>query len=45
MPERYLAAQGTCLERAGRVHLERDASGQVWVGGAVVSCIDGQVTL
>ena len=45
MPERYLAAQGTCLERAGRVHLERDASGQVWVGGAVVSCIDGHVTL
>ncbi len=45
MPERYLAAQGTCLERAGRVHLERDASGQVWVGGAVVSCIEGQVTL
>ncbi len=45
MPERYLAAQGTCLERAGRVHLERDASGQVWVGGAVVTCIEGQVTL
>lgn len=45
MPERYLAAQGTCLERAGRVHLERDASGQIWVGGAVVSCIEGQVTL
>jgi PhzF family phenazine biosynthesis protein len=45
MPERYLAAQGTCLERAGRVHIERDASGQVWVGGAVVSCIEGHVTL
>jgi predicted PhzF superfamily epimerase YddE/YHI9 len=45
MPERYLAAQGTCLERAGRVYLERDASGQVWVGGAVVSCVDGHVTL
>jgi PhzF family phenazine biosynthesis protein len=45
MPERYLAAQGTCLERAGRVHIERDASGQVWVGGAVVSCIEGHVAL
>ncbi len=45
MPERYLAAQGTCLERAGRVHIERDASGQVWIGGAVVSCIEGYVTL
>lgn len=45
MPKRYLVAQGTCLERAGRVHIERDASGQVWVGGAVVSCIEGQVAL
>ena len=45
MPDRYVAAQGTCLERAGRVYIERDASGQVWVGGAVVSCIEGQVTL
>jgi len=43
LPERYLAAQGTCLGRAGRVLLERDAQGQVWVGGQVVSCISGQV--
>ncbi len=45
LPERYLAAQGTCLGRAGRVLLERDAQGQVWVGGQVVSCISGQVQL
>ncbi len=45
MPERYLAAQGTCLERAGRVWVERDDNGQVWVGGASVTCIDGAVTL
>ena len=45
MPDRYVAAQGTCLERAGRVYIERDASGQVWVGGVVVSCIDGHVSL
>jgi PhzF family phenazine biosynthesis protein len=45
MPERYLAAQGDCLGRAGRVHVERDASGQVWVGGDSVTCIDGQVAL
>ena len=45
MPERYLAAQGTCLDRAGRIHIHRDSSGQVWVGGAVVTCIDGVVTL
>jgi PhzF family phenazine biosynthesis protein len=45
LPERYIAAQGTCLERAGLVYLERDPAGQVWVGGDVVTCIDGRVTL
>ena len=44
-PERYIAAQGACLGRAGRVHIERDADGQVWVGGDSVTCIDGTVTL
>ena len=45
VPERYVASQGVCLGRAGLVHLERDASGQVWVGGESVTCIDGAVTL
>ena len=44
-PKRYLVAQGTCLERAGRVHIERDAAGQVWVGGESVTCVEGTVTL
>lgn len=44
-PQRYLASQGTALGRAGRVALERDERGQVWVGGASVTYIDGQVTL
>ena len=43
--ERYVATQGACLQRAGRVHIECDASGQVWVGGQSVTCIDGRVTL
>jgi len=30
----YVAAQGTRLGRRGRVHLDRDKDGQVWVGGA-----------
>lgn len=42
---RYIAAQGTCLERAGRVLLERDEAGQVWVGGQVQTCIMGHVQL
>ena len=44
-PQRYVAAQGECLGRAGRVHIARDAQGQVWVGGDTVSCISGQVRL
>ncbi|WP_341923315.1 PhzF family phenazine biosynthesis protein [Polaromonas sp. YR568] len=47
-PEHYIVAQGTCLGRAGRVHLSRenaDGAPQVWVGGESVTCIDGTVTL
>jgi PhzF family phenazine biosynthesis protein len=42
-PERYVAAQGTVLGRAGRVDVARDADGAVWVGGATVTCIEGTV--
>ena len=45
MPQRYLASQGVCLDRAGLVHVERDEQGQVWVGGESVTCVDGQVLL
>jgi PhzF family phenazine biosynthesis protein len=44
-PSRYVAAQGTCIGRAGRVYIAQDSAGQVWVGGDSVTCIDGQVTL
>jgi len=37
----YVAAQGTRLGRAGRVYIDRDASGQVWVGGASRSLFSG----
>lgn len=43
LPDHYVAAQGACLERAGRVHVQRDGQGQVWVGGDCVSCITGTV--
>jgi PhzF family phenazine biosynthesis protein len=42
-PDRYVASQGTALGRAGRVHVQRDDDGQVWVGGDVVTCISGTV--
>lgn len=44
-PPRYVAAQGTALGRAGRVHIERDDAGTVWVGGASVTCVQGTVCL
>ena len=44
-PTRYTATQGTCLGRAGQVHIEQDDTGQVWVGGESVTCIDGHVRL
>ena len=44
-PERYVAAQGTALAREGRVFIQRDATGTIWVGGQSVTCIHGHVTL
>jgi predicted PhzF superfamily epimerase YddE/YHI9 len=44
-PPRYVAAQGKALGRAGRVHIERDDSGTVWVGGTSVTCVQGTVQL
>jgi PhzF family phenazine biosynthesis protein len=44
-PHHYLAAQGTCIGREGRVHIAQDAQGQVWVGGDSVTCVQGQVAI
>jgi predicted PhzF superfamily epimerase YddE/YHI9 len=43
-PSSFVAAQGTALRRAGRVHLREDGDG-VWVGGDVVDVIHGEVSL
>ena len=45
MPAAYSARQGTMLGRAGQVFLSQDAQAQVWVGGDVVACVQGFVTL
>jgi PhzF family phenazine biosynthesis protein len=42
--DRYVAAQGAALGRAGRVHVVRDAEG-TWIGGDVSPLIHGQVRL
>jgi PhzF family phenazine biosynthesis protein len=44
-PQRYVASQGTALARAGRVHVEREANGETWIGGDSVTCVEGSVLL
>jgi PhzF family phenazine biosynthesis protein len=44
LPERYVAAQGTCIGRIGRAHVEA-ADGEVWVGGGTTSIVVGEVDL
>lgn len=39
---RYVAAQGTRLGRTGRIHVEQDAKGQVWVAGATRTLFSGR---
>lgn len=41
----YLAAQGTRLGRDGKVYIDIDSDGQVWVGGDAVTCVSGSVEL
>jgi len=44
-PAAYVAAQGTRLGRAGRVHVARDADATIWIGGDCITCVHGSVTL
>jgi len=41
----YVASQGTAMGRRGRVRISQDGDGQVWVGGSVVTCINGTVEI
>jgi PhzF family phenazine biosynthesis protein len=41
-PAKYVAAQGTAISRAGRIHLSQDETG-VWVGGSTVTVVEGQI--
>jgi PhzF family phenazine biosynthesis protein len=43
-PSSYVAAQGTAMQRAGRVYLRRDGD-DVWVGGEVVDVVSTEIDL
>lgn len=38
----YVAAQGTRLGRTGRVHIDRDADGTIWIGGRTETLFEGR---
>jgi predicted PhzF superfamily epimerase YddE/YHI9 len=41
----YVARQGTVLGRRGRIHVDADPDGTLWVGGRTVTVVAGTVTL
>jgi PhzF family phenazine biosynthesis protein len=43
-PSSYVASQGSALGRMGRVYVEKIGT-DIWIGGAVTSCITGTLTL
>ena len=43
-PPRYVASQGTALQRAGRVHVQA-LGADIWIGGHSVACVQGEITL
>jgi PhzF family phenazine biosynthesis protein len=43
-PSSYIASQGTALDRAGRVYVEREGE-NIWIGGKTVTCIQGTLNI
>jgi PhzF family phenazine biosynthesis protein len=41
----YVAAQGRCVGRDGRVEVNVDTNGAIRVGGSCVTCVEGSLTL
>jgi len=41
-PGSYVAAQGTVIGRAGRIHITQDES-EIWVGGSTVTVVTGEI--
>ena len=43
-PDHYVAAQGTAMGRAGRVHVDREGD-DIWIGGEVSPLVSGTIVL
>ncbi len=44
-PNSYIASQGTCMQRKGKIYLSKDNEGTVWVGGHACTRVDGVIHL
>jgi len=44
-PDSYIASQGTCIQRKGRVYLSKDQYGDIWVGGYAHTRVNGSLVL
>lgn len=40
----YTAAQGTAIGRKGRILIDQDSDGTIWVGGSTVTLVDGEIS-
>ncbi len=38
----YMASQGACVGRAGRVNVSQDSQGSIWIGGRTTTIVRGQ---
>jgi PhzF family phenazine biosynthesis protein len=45
LPSSYLSSQGTAIGRRGRVYVDTDRDGTIWIGGDTRTTIVGSVTL
>ncbi len=41
----YVARQGTVIGRDGRIYVDHQDGGPIWIGGDTVTCVDGTVTI
>ncbi len=41
----YVATQGSAVGRAGRVHVDRDDEGTIWVGGRTETVVQGELRI
>ncbi|HTD05824.1 PhzF family phenazine biosynthesis protein [Undibacterium sp.] len=41
----YVATQGRCVGRDGRIQVSVDTNGKVFIGGSCVTCVEGSLTL